>query len=77
MKILDRQLSSKYFKTFIEICNATYWAIIHFIPENKVEGPTIIILRVSSSEELMERGLKYVLKLFFAKFSFKFIFNRF
>ena len=24
VKILDRQLSSKYFKTFIEICHATY-----------------------------------------------------
>ena len=41
-----------------------------------MEGTTIIILGVSSSssEELIERGLKFVLKLFFAKITFKFIF---
>ena len=39
-----------------------------------MEGHTIIILGVSSSEELIERGLKFGLKLFFAKITFKFIF---
>ena len=37
-----------------------------------MEGHTIIILGVSSSEELIERVLKFVLKLFFAKITFKF-----
>ena len=39
-----------------------------------MEGPTIIILGGSSSEELIERGLKFVLKLFFDKINLKFIF---
>ena len=39
-----------------------------------MEGPTIIILGVNSSEKLIERGLKFVLKLFFDKITFKFIF---
>ena len=37
-----------------------------------MEGSTIIILGVSSSEELIERGLKFVLKLFLAKITFEF-----
>ena len=32
-----------------------------------MEGPTIIIFGGSSSEELIERGLKFVLKLFLIK----------
>ena len=43
--------------------------------ENKGEGPTIIIFGGSSSEELIERGLKFVLKLLFDKITFKFIYN--
>ena len=39
-----------------------------------MEGPTIIILGVSSSEELIERDLKFVLKLFFDKITFEFLF---
>ena len=39
-----------------------------------MDGPTIIILGGSSSDELIERGLKFVLKLFFDKITFKFIF---
>ena len=39
-----------------------------------MEGPTIIILGVSSSKELIEKGLKIVLKLFFDEITFKFIF---
>ena len=35
-----------------------------------MEGPTIIIFGGSSSEELIERGLKFVLKLFFDKITF-------
>ena len=36
-----------------------------------MEGPTIIIFGGSSSEELIERGLKFVLTLFFVKITFK------
>ena len=39
-----------------------------------MDGPTIIILGGNSSDELIERGLKFVLKLFFDKITFKFFF---
>ena len=43
---------------------------IHYITLHYI---TIIILGVSSSEELIERGLKFVLKLFFDKITFNFL----
>ena len=70
-KFLNSKLSSKYFRICIEICHATYWAIIQFIG---LHGNTRTKWRVlqscifggiCSSEELIEFGSKNRLQAYF------------